>query len=474
LERDSGQEKSLVVDLDGTLLATDMLYESFWAALGRKPFACLKVVVRNLTNPARLKQDLAALAALDVALLPRRRDVVAFCDAAKNRNIPVLIASGSDQKLVAQVTDQCDFSDQYIASDGKINLTSHRKAAALTKRFDDKEFDYIGDSRADIAVWKIAKNAIVVAPSKKLLQAIGRRESEVKVLGEATRFADIFRAFRPHQWVKNVLLLLPLLAAHRADFLGVSLVLWGILAFSAAASSIYIINDLLDLAADRLHQTKKNRPFASGAVPIRTGMLASFALGGSALIAAAIHSWQLAAIIGLYMALSLAYSLILKRLRWVDVTVLATLYTLRVVAGSFAAGVDMSGWLASFIFPIFLALGCVKRLVELSKARDENPLPGRGYAKRDRGDLLNVAITAGVAAIVVFGLYSYSTGALVLYDSPWSLRLAGVAVAFWLARMISRGWQGRMDFDPIVFALRDPVGLAFIALGGALLLQAAG
>ncbi|MBL4806716.1 MAG: UbiA family prenyltransferase [Rhodobacteraceae bacterium] len=466
--------KTLVVDADGTLLATDMLVECFWAALGKQPVACLFVVARSFTKPAILKQRLAALAGLNVGLLPRRPEVVAFIEQARRQGRHVIVASGSDQGLVKILSEAVGLGNDSMASDGQINLTSTRKAAALEKRFGKAGFDYIGDSRADIAVWKSADKAIVVAPSRRLTKSLATLGKPVEIIGKPMRWADLLRAFRPHQWVKNVLLFLPLLAAHRTDLTGLLLVLWGIAAFSAAASSIYIVNDLLDLEADRLHETKHRRPFASGAVSLMTGMFAGFCLGAFALLTAGLHSWQLAAIIAVYMALSLSYSLILKRLRWVDVAVLAALYTLRVVAGSIAAGVAMSGWLAAFIFPIFLALGCVKRLVELGKAKDDNRLPGRGYARTDRGDLLNIGITAAVGALIVYGLYTYSSIALTLYSHPWELRLAGVAVAFWLMRMIRRGWQGKMDYDPIVFALRDPLGLAFIATGGILLFNAAG
>ncbi len=465
-----GQKNPLVLDADGSLLATDMLFECFWAALGKTPLACLKAAIFNLHNIAKLKQEMAILAALDVTSMPVRPEVLALCDAAKSDNRTVIIASGSDRSLVAELSKSIGLGDDFMASDGRVNLTSTRKSDALLARFGVKKFDYVGDSSADIAVWKNADQAIAVVPRTRLLAKIGR---EVQIIGTPTRAKDILRAFRPHQWVKNILLFLPLLAAHRTDLAGVMLVLWGIVAFSAAASSIYIINDLLDLSADRKHKTKHKRPFASGAVPIQTGMLASFALAAFALIVSGLHGWPLLAIVAVYMVLSLSYSLVLKRLRWVDVTALAALYTLRVVAGSLAVGVEMSGWLAVFIFPVFLSLGCVKRLVELSKAENDQILPGRGYAKRDRGDLLNIAITAAVGAIVVFGLYSYSEIAQVLYQTPLELRLAGVAVAVWLARMIQLGWQGCMDYDPIVFALRDPIGLVLIAMGAVLLFHAA-
>ncbi len=466
--------KALVVDADGSLLKTDMLFESFWAALGRHPWLCLLAVARFALQKAALKKRLAELAGLDTTLLPLREEVVALLRAAQEAGREVIIASGSDARLVQPLSERLGLALPAMASDGRVNLTAIAKAEALKARFGAQGFEYVGDSRADIAVWQMGAGGYVVAPSAGLEKRIAAAGLKLTPLGKATGPMAVLRAMRPHQWVKNILLLLPLLAAHRTDFAGFMLVFWGIVVFSAAASSIYIVNDLMDLAADRQHATKKNRPFAAGTASIKSGMFTSAGLGLFALGASALHSWQLAAIIALYMALSLSYSLGLKRLRWVDISILAALYTLRVVAGSVAAGVAMSGWLGAFVFPVFLALGAVKRLIELGKAKDEAILPGRGYARRDRADLRNIAITASVGAIVTYTLYTYSEIAATLYQNLWEIRLAAITVALWLGRMIYRGWQGRMDYDPIVFALRDPIGLALMAIGAYLLVSAAG
>ncbi len=470
-ENQENKNVPLVVDVDDSLLKTDLLLESFWAALGRHPIGCLKAVSTLLTKRAKLKARLAELAALDTALLPRREDVVKCMSEAQGE---VILASGSDISLVEALSTQQGLDTTPMGSDGITNLTGKRKAEALVARYGDKGFAYIGDSTKDIPVWRAAVSGYCVAPSRRMLAKLAAAGVKVEPMGNVAKGTDLLRALRPHQWLKNVLLFLPLLAAHRTDLAGFALAMWGVVVFSAAASSIYIVNDLMDLEADRQHETKCNRPFAAGTASILSGMGVSVALALGALGAAMIHSWQLAAIIALYMALSLSYSLGLKRLRWVDIVMLASLYTLRVVAGSVAVGVAMSGWLGAFVFPVFLALGGVKRLIELGKTKSEDPIPGRGYARHDRADLRNISITASVGAIVVYLLYTYSGISAELYQNLFEIRLAAIPVAIWLGRMITLGWQGRMDYDPIVFALRDPIGLALIGAGVFMLLHAAG
>jgi len=461
----------LAVDVDGSLLKTDLLLESFWAALGRQPVACLLVVFRYMLNRPMLKKQLAALARLDVSLLPLQEDVVAVMRAAKGE---VVLASGSDSSLVGELSVRLSLKSKPMASDGRINLTGDRKAAALAARFGAGEYCYIGNSSADIPAWAASAGGYVVGAQAGFARKVAALGPDIRPLGAPVKLRALLRALRPHQWVKNILLLLPLLAAHRADAAGLLLAGIGMALFSLAASSIYIVNDLMDLEADRKHETKCKRPFASGEASLLAGMGVSAGLGLVALVGALLLSWQMAAIIALYMVLSLSYSMGLKRLRWVDIAMLAALYTLRVVAGSVAVGVAMSGWLGAFIFPIFLALGGVKRLIELGKAKGEAALPGRGYARRDRADLRNIAITASVGAMVVYTLYTYSDIAATLYQNLWMIRLAALPVALWLTRMIMLGWKGKMDYDPIVFALRDPIGLALVGTGAFMLVQAAG
>lgn len=456
--------KPLVLDVDGTFLKTDMLLESFWHALGHDPIKALRICLFNFRDRARLKHELAAIADIRTDLLPVNPEIADLAKNSASQGRSVVFASGSDHKLVAQLAKDYGIEGRVFASDGELNMTGNKKASALVKAYGKGGFDYAGDGVVDVPVWQAAENAIIVGHHPAIAARLAKSGSNVEEFGGGWRARDLLKAFRPHQWVKNVLLFLPLIAAHQFIPAGFLIVLAAIIAYSAAASSIYIVNDLLDLEADRLHPTKKNRPFASGKVPILIGMLASFCLGLFALGLAASISWPMLGIVALYMVLSLAYSLKLKRMRWVDIATLAGLYTLRVIAGAVAAKVAASGFLIAFIFPTFIALGCVKRLTELALAKSDEHLPGRGYGRKDRSDLLNVAGLGTFGALLVFFLYSFTDIADTLYADRWRLWLALIPIAAWLIRMVVLGWQGKQDYDPIVFAMRDKWGLALIAI----------
>ncbi len=465
--------KPLVLDVDGTFLKTDLLFEGFWAGLGRAPLATLRIAATRFTDPVRLKAELAALVPLRTDLMPVNPAVAELAQAAQAEGREVSLASASDVRLVRQLAQDFGLSDRVFASDGQVNLKGAAKAGALVAAFGERGFSYAGNEATDMAVWDHAEAAVVVgnvAPA----QALPARGVPVLQLPGGWQMRALWKAIRPHQWVKNVLLILPMIAAHRFDMATLVPILLGMVAFSFAASSIYIVNDLLDLEADRLHPTKCHRPFASGAVPIRVGMIAFLGLTVLALgIAAALNAGFLGIVV-LYMVTSLAYSLRLKRMRWVDIATLAALYTIRVVAGAAAGQVEVSVYMLIFIFPVFIALGCVKRLTELTLAKNDERLPGRGYGRPDRGDLLNVAGLGVFGALLIFFLYSVSDQGRVLYPDTWLMWLALLPMGWWLIRMVALGWFGKQDYDPIVFALRDKFGLGILMMTLSLMFWAAG
>lgn len=460
--------KPLVLDVDGTLLRTDMLLEGIWKGFGVDPVATL----RSLTligDRAAFKAEVARIAPLRIDLLPVNGDIAAMAVEARDAGREVAIASASDISLVQPLADHYGI-ERVFASHNGVNLKGTAKAEALVVAYGEQGFDYAGNDKTDRKIWDHADQAIVV----------GSAGGGAKGLPRVTRVSGgwspraVLKAMRPHQWVKNVLLFLPMIAAH-AFFLDTFLaVVLGIISFSVAASSIYIVNDLLDIEADRLHVKKCNRPFAAGTVPIPIGMVICIGLGMIALSVAFSLSWPLFGVVALYMVLSLAYSLQLKRMRWIDIATLATLYTLRVVAGAAASGVDASVFILIFIFPVFITLGCVKRMTELALAKDDNTLPGRGYARRDMGDLLNMSALGMVGALVIFFLYSYSDQALSLYPDQWLMWLALIPIAAWLYRMVRLGYMGQMDYDPIVFAMTDIRGIGYLLITLSLLFYAAG
>jgi len=424
-----GAEKPLVLDVDGTFLRTDLMLESLWAGLGRAPRETLAAVRATLGRPAAFRREVTRLVPPRVDLLPIRVEIAERALAASEAGREVVLVSGADDGLIDRLAGYYGFTAG-LGADGRRDVAGEGRAAVLKSAFGLRGYDYAGDSAGDRAAWLAADRAVVVGGRPGLLaelQAAGRR---VEVVPGGWRWRDLVQALRPHQWVKNVLLFLPVLAAHDFTLPTLLLVLLGMVAFSAAASCIYVVNDLLDLEADRLHPTKRNRPFAAGAVPIGVGMVASLLLGLLALGIGAALGWAFLGVLVLYMGLSLAYSLRLKRLRWVDIATLAALYTIRVLAGAAATGMGASILMLVFVFPVFLSLGCVKRMTEL--------------------------------ALVVFFAYSFSEQARALYPTRWLLWLALVPLAIWLIRMVILGHRGKQDYDPIVFALRDRVGLGLI------------
>lgn len=465
--------KPLVLDVDGTFLKTDLLFEAFWAGLGRAPIATLRASLRHFRAPARLKAELAQIVALRTDLMPVNPAVAELALASQSEGREVVLASASDRTQVQRLAAEYGLSARVFASDGVTNLKGARKAEALVEAFGEEGFDYAGNEAADMAIWDHAENALVVGhvPAAQALAARGK--TIVSLPGGWTGRA-LWKAIRPHQWVKNVLLILPMIAAHRFDMATLLPIMLGIVAFSAAASSIYIVNDLLDLEADRLHPTKCRRPFASGTVPIKVGMLAFAGLATLALGLGAALNWGFFGIVALYMVTSLAYSLKLKRMRWVDIATLASLYTIRVVAGAAAGQVEVSVYMLIFIFPVFIALGCVKRLTELTLATNDERLPGRGYGRPDRNDLLNVAGLGVFGALLIFFLYSVSEQGRALYPDTWLMWVALVPMGWWLIRMVALGWFGKQDYDPIVFALRDKFGLGILMITLSLMFWAAG
>ena len=465
--------RPLVLDVDGTFLATDMLLECFWAGLGRDPLATLTAAVTLIGDRAQLKSELARIAGLRTDLLPVNPGVLAVVDRARAEGREVVLASASDAMLVRSLAADHGLSPRVFASDGVTNLKGANKSAALIDAFGARGFDYAGNEKADRAIWAHAAQALVVndPASARALEARGTPVTRID--GGWTPGA-LLKAFRPHQWVKNVLLFVPLLAGHVFTPMPWLVALLGMVAFSLAASSIYVVNDLLDLEADRLHATKCRRPFASGKVPIGVGMAAGLGAGLAALTIAGLIGWGFLGVVALYMTLSLAYSLWLKRQRWIDIATLAALYTIRVMAGALASGVAISGYLLVFIYPVFVALGAVKRITELTLAKSDERLPGRGYGRPDRGDLLNIAVLGMVGALLAFFGYSFSEQAESLYPTRWLMWVALLPIAWWLLRMIRLGWAGKQDYDPIVFAMRDKRGIGILLIALAIMFQAAG
>lgn len=468
----SGSDVPLVLDVDGTLLHTDLLFETFWAALGRSVWATLAVLFSCWGAPARMKARLRAIAEPEIELLPVREAVLDLALEAQAAGRGVHLASAADQVLVDAIGRRFGLVGPHFGSDGAANLKAEAKARLLTRRFGTAGYDYAGNSRADLAPWAGARKAIAVNPVKRLAARLAASGKPLHILTDPADKGALLREMRPLQWIKNLLLFLPALAAHQTGPETLLPVLVAVAGFSLGASAIYILNDLLDLEADRSHPAKRTRPIAAGKLPIPLAMAASPALMLAAMALGLAVSPGVAALILTYMSGSLVYSLWLKKRRWLDLAALAGLFLLRVLTGAVAAQVAVSGWLLGFVLAVFFTLACAKRLTELARARRRGHLPGRGYGPRDAASLERAAYLGAGLSAGFFAFYALSAPVSALYASPWGLALATLPVAFWLARVVRLSSRGSEGYDPVVFVFQDRAGLAIAAAGLAIVLLA--
>jgi 4-hydroxybenzoate polyprenyltransferase len=371
------------------------------------------------------------------------------------------------------VADRVNLFDEVIASDGVRNVSGDAKRAALVERFGEKGFDYVGNERADECVWRSARKAVVVGTNRQAARA-GRVANLGRIFAAPRSGPKVWlKAVRLHQWVKNTLIFLPAILAHRILVPDVFLhALGAFIAFGLCASSVYLLNDLFDLSADRLHPRKRNRPFAAGLLSARSGLFASGALFCAAALLAVVVGWKFAAVLAGYYLLTWAYSLRLKRAASVDVMTLAGLYTIRIVAGSAATSIPLSFWLLAFSVFIFLSLGFVKRYTELDEARQAGNMTatGRGYTAADLPLVMTLGVAAGYCTVVVMALYINSTESQLLYTHNKPLWLICPLLLYWISRVWLLTTRGLMHDDPVVFALRDRLSLVVLGLLGLVVL----
>ena len=460
----------LVVDLDGTLLRSDLLLETGMAFVRHRPLKALRLFKWLVKGKATLEANLARAVDIDVTVLPYDPAVLDLVNSARNSGRKVVLATASHISLAERIAEHLGIFDQVLASDEKVNLSSHRKRDLLVEHFGVKGFDYVGNSSDDLSVWEVARDAYVVNPERgveRRAQAIGNVKEVM--LSNVAGVKDWRKALRLHQWMKNILILVPLLAAHQ---LGNYLLIWqGVMAFlffGLCASSVYLLNDLLDLADDRHHGTKRFRPFASGRLSISSGIMVFPVLLIGAFAGAALFlPWAFVATLVAYYILTFAYSLWLKRQMAVDVIALAALYTLRIIAGAAAFGLELTFWILAFSMFMFLSLALVKRYAELGEARRKGltqKTRGRGYYPGDLEMISSLGASSGYLAVMVLALYIHDQATTSLYAHPQIIWLACPLLLFWVTRVWMLTHRGQMHDDPVVFAIRDRISLMVGAL----------
>jgi len=466
----------LAVDLDGTLVKTDMLMESLAAVLKRSPWLVLALPFWLARGRPVLKRELARRAGIDVTVLPYDENVVGELARARAAGRELVLATASDEGIAKRIADHLGIFDTVIASGGRTNLKRGAKAAALVARYGEAGFDYMGEDRHDIPVWEHAREAYVVGSAPRVHALTGGLRKPVHAIYRGTRpLRAVIKGVRAYQWAKNLLVFVPLLTAHVYLHLpSVAAAALAFIAFSLVASSVYLANDLMDLEDDRRHPSKRARPIAAGELPIATAMMLAPVLLAAAAAIAALLPWEFGALLFVYVAANLAYSLALKRAALVDVFVLAGLYTLRILAGAAAIEVPVSQWLLAFSLFMFLSLALAKRYVEVANvaAREEERVGGRGYLAGD-GALLGMLGTAsGYLSVLVFALYITSPQVVMLYGSPAILWFAVPLLLYWISRVWFLAQRGSVHEDPLLFALRDPASYATGALILALMVAA--
>jgi 4-hydroxybenzoate polyprenyltransferase len=461
----------LVVDLDGTLVRSDLLYESFFNVLTVGPLHYLRAIKAVAQGKAALKQYLADVSNLDYASLPYDETVIGVIRAAKATGRGVHLATAANEKHAAAIAKYLGLFDRVFASNAKTNLSRQAKADALVLAFGENGFEYIGNSSHDLPVWQKAAGAYGAHISRSVERKLASVNKNYSIISPAEfQLRPWLRALRPHQYVKNLLVFVPVLTAHRFDALGIGKAVIAFLAFSLCASAVYVVNDLIDLKSDRAHPTKRRRPFAAGQISLPAG----FALVPGLLCLAAATALSISpsflAVLAAYFCVTTAYSFSLKRKMLVDVVILAMLYTSRIFGGAVAIDAEMSHWLAMFSLFFFTSLALMKRYSELVKRDDTGPtkLSSRNYASSDLPMIGALAAAAGLNAVTVFSLYISSDAVIGLYRRPEVLWLIVPLLTYWIARALMMAHRRYMDDDPIVFALRDGkslLTLAFIIVG---------
>jgi len=452
-----------VVDLDGTLVATDTLHEAATAYLTHSPLNAFRLAGWLRRSKAHLKAELAARTEFDASVLPYRHDVLAWLEAEHRNGRRLVLATASVSGQAQAVADQLGIFDEVIATVDGVNLKGGAKRAVLVERFGERGFDYVGDHGADLTVWDAAATGHVVAARRSLPERVARVTEVGRVFpAPGGRLRALGSLLRPYQWVKNALVLVPLFTAQRLDdATAVLQMLVALVAFCLVASSVYILNDLADVVHDRHHPRKRLRPFASGRVGLLAGWLLwpALAVVGFALSLALLPPLFSAALAA-YLVLTTAYTFRLKKQPVLDVVVLGLLYTSRIVAGAAAIDVELSMWLLTFSMFFFLSLALIKRVNELTRIRRSMgqvgvQVRGRGYVETDLELLSSYGVASSVAAVVIFSLYVDDPKTSVLYATPQLLWCGVPVLLAWLMRMWLLAHRGTMDEDPIIFATRD-------------------
>jgi len=451
---------ALCVDLDGTLVKSDTLVDSLFTLFRRNPIQALRCCLLLARGKAAFKAGVAQQSVLNPALLPYNRSLLEYLRGEHKAGRDIFLVTTTNEEQAKSIADHLGIFADVIASNAKVNLSDQAKREALEGQFADRGFDYVGNARGDLPALGLAQKAMLANPEVGLRGKLKRKKIAVNDVFEdrSPRIRTILRAIRLKQWPKNLLIFLPLALAHSLfDRHLLHLAVIGFFSWSFAASATYVLNDLLDIEADRSHPAKCKRPFASGDFSARSGVFVVCLLLLLAVLLASQLPARFALWFAVYFVTTLAYSLGLKKIVLIDVLTLAGLYTVRIAAGASATDVAFSAWLGGFSIFFFLSLAIAKRYTELDNLRkaDRIPANGRGYRVEDIEQLRSFGTASGYAAIVVFVLYINNPEILQHYQHFQRLWLLSLVPFFWINRIWLLAHRGELHEDPVAFALTD-------------------
>jgi 4-hydroxybenzoate polyprenyltransferase/phosphoserine phosphatase len=456
------EDVPLVVDMDGTLIKVDSLHEAFVQALARTPLYTMRALLTLKRGPAAFKAAIADCVLPDPETVPVNEEVLELIKQAKIEGRRVYLATAADRRFAKAISDAIGLFDGIFASGDGINLKGKAKADQLANRFGVRGFDYIGNDATDIPVWRVARAALVVGTSRNLAKRVALEHPQVIDIGShEIKLRKYLSALRPHQWLKNALVALPAAAGHSFSPSVLITVLVAVISFSFGASSVYLVNDMLDLPHDRIHPQKRRRPIAAGAMSLSHATILLAVVALISIGAALLLPWAFMLILFCYFGLSLSYSLYLKRKLMIDVVALAALYGIRVLAGGAATGIVLSHWLVGFCFFIFLSLALVKRQSEIISLPSDTVgnVKGRGYRLQDLQSLTALTAASGFVSVLVLALYISSADVNELYRAPELLWGICILLVYWLGRVYFLTGRGEMHQDPVIFAATDRISL---------------
>jgi len=453
------QAPALYVDVDGTLIKTDLLVESALRLLVRNPLFVFAMIVWLWCGRSVLKHEIAKRVSIDVTCLPYQAEFVRWLRIQARDGRRLILATASDKIYALAIAKYLGLFCDVLASDSGRNLKGAEKLKAIKEHAAGLPFDYAGNGREDLVVWREARSAVLVNVNTRVSEEANRvAKIEASFSSQVLRPLTWLKAIRIHQWAKNILLATALFTSFRFfDFASVIKTLFAFLSFGLVASSTYLINDLLDLDSDRQHSRKRFRPLASGDIGIvpAVGVLCAMLMAGIFLAAKVSLAFLLA--VAIYLAVTISYSFHLKRYMLIDVLCLAGLYTWRIIAGAIAIDIDMSNWLLAFSMFMFLSLALVKRCAELINLSTQSQIAakGRDYRVTDSSALIAMGATSGYLAVLVLALFIDSPATAAHYT--WPRMLWGICppLLYWISRLWLKTMRGEMHDDPIVFALRD-------------------